>query len=160
MSSEVEVFDSERVTPGEIQIYHAKLAGFTIPEIAERFEMNTDEVISMYNSYRRKVAEFPSTKDREEALALEIDTLNHIQSAFYEQAASGDAKAAEIVLKYAMARTKLKQLDQVDPRDSAATTNILIVGNEREAFLQALAQGRQTPVVEGEKIVDEEDTNE
>lgn len=155
MSSDVEVYDSDSVSPLEYQVYCARLAGYSVPEIADRMELSQNEVIEAYNAYRIKISHYRTGGDRDEALALEIDRLDHMQATFYELAQQGDARAADIVLKAIATRSKLKQLDQIDPRSNSAVQNILVVGEDKKAFLEALMSGRKS-LASDESMEDEE----
>lgn len=82
-----------------------------------------------------------------------------ILEANFDMALMGDKDSTDNVLKVLAAQVKLEQLDQMDPKDSQVTQNILVVGNDRKAFLEALAAGRRA-LAEDEKIDEEEDPDE
>jgi hypothetical protein len=83
--------------------------------------------------------------------------LDALQSGFWQKAMAGDDKSATVVINTIIQRSKLQGLDQIDPRDTHAVTNILVLGEDRAAFIEALQQGRK-PVAIDESIEEEEDS--
>lgn len=78
----------------------------------------------------------------EELRALELARLDEVQLAFWDQATSGDAKAAEVVLKVVAARCRLLQLHRgpLEP-SGAASSPVVVVGGSKEQFVAALTTG-------------------
>lgn len=83
-------------------------------------------------------------EDVEQLRAMELARLDHIQLAFWDQAVSGDVKAAEVVLKVVAARCRLLQLDRGGPTGSSgvAARHVVVVGGTKEEYVQALTTGR------------------
>ncbi len=155
-NDEVEYYDSDDVNEIERKIYHARLAGMSVVRTAELFDISTAEVVRCYKSYRMKMASTPN-REREESLTLELERLDAVQSGFWQKAMEGDVKSATVVINTIINRSKLLGLDQIDPRDTHAVTNILVLGEDRAAFIEALQQGRK-PVAIDEIMDEEEDT--
>lgn len=139
------------------QVFCAKMAGLTTLEIANRYEMHPEEVIEVYSDYRVRLGQ-GNDIDRKEARQIEVDRLNHLQSAYYTSAMSGDIKAAELTLKIISQRINLLDLAAIDPRDKQAVQNILVVGESKKEFIEALMAGRgvaDDEIIDGEEAADE-----
>lgn len=151
-------YDSKDPSQHELEIFYARRAGFSVTEIADRFQITVDEVIWCYNSYRKKMGATTLEASKEAAKALELARLDDLQKTYYEDARSGDKAALDAVLKIMQHRAKLQQMDQADPSDNGTRQNILIIGQSKEEFLDALREGRGIALPE--KMDDEEATDD
>lgn len=154
--SEVSLIDEDPVALGE-EIFRLRRGGTTISDIARQMKLSPSAVVAIYNDHRIRLAQHEIT--REESRMLLRARYDAILEANFDMALMGDKDSTDNVLKVLAAQVKLEQLDQMDPKDSQVTQNILVVGNDRKAFLEALAAGRRA-LAEDEKIDEEEDPDE
>lgn len=124
------------------EIMNLRRAGLTYVQIGQK--LGFDE------SYARKVIreEFAllaeAKKDvAEDLLTAELDRLDQIMAGFYEKATSGDAKAAEIVLRIMERRSRLVGLDA--PTKTQSTINVN-QKTDAELLEEARALGISIPV--------------
>ena len=155
MSDEVSVIEDDGAL--EERVFTMRRRGSSIQDIAKELDLTDNAVVVLYNAYRMRIAEHST--DREEAKMLMRSRYDALLSANFEMALMGDADATKTVLSVMRDQMRLEQLDQLDPRDSQVTQNILVIGNDRQAFLEALRAGRQ-PVAVDERIDEEEDAHE
>ena len=73
----------------------------------------------------------------EELRALELARLDHLQTAFYPAAVTGDHRAAETVLRIMVHRSRLLQLDRV-LTESAVAAHAVVVGGTKDEYIAAL----------------------
>jgi len=140
-----------------LKVYHAKLAGYSIHRIAMDFDITEDDAVRAFNYYR--TSRNTTSMDREEAKLLELDRLDDLTTTFHPMAKSGDTSAANTVLKIMDSRAKLLQFDAIDPSNRHGAANIIILGEDRASFMEALQQGRYG-VEDSEKMVSEEAVDE
>lgn len=139
-----------------LRVYHARLAGYSIQQIALDFDVTPEVVQRAYHAYRLSRSSSPQ---REEARELELDRIDGLSTRYYEAGVAGDLKSAEFALKLIQQRSKILQLEAQDPSTPTGAANIIIVGEDREAFMQALRDGKQAVAVD-ERIESEEANNE
>lgn len=139
------------------QAYHLKLGGLSIPEIADKLEITETQAVEAYNRYRLRVASY--SMDRDEVKQLLLARYETLFSVNWEMALQGDEESTKTAMTILRDEMKLNQLDQIDPADRNVTQNILVIGDDKKSFIEALQQGRQ-PVAVDEKIDEEEDVYE
>ena len=136
------------IVPSDIeqQAYFLKLAGFSFAEIALKLGMNASEARARIHGYKMEMAQTIDPDVRRQALEMEVERLDQLQSSYYQEALAGDLKAAEFCLKVIIERAKLRGLDRIDGTDSAQVANILIVGGSQKEFIDALNHGRMRSI--------------
>lgn len=151
MSESLELADLEE------RVFLLRRGGMTPNQIAVHLDMPITEVITHYNSYRKKVASH--TMKRDEARELMVARYEGLVEQWYDMAMTGDQDAFDNVLKVLKDEVKVLQLDQLDPADRQVTQNILIVGEDRAQFIAALRAGRgevaDDEIMDGEEVADE-----
>lgn len=154
MSDELQIVGDEMMAE---KIYYLRRSGYSVQEISERLDIQPNAVIALYNSMRMRMA---SNKiDRDELKSLLMERYEALLAVNFEMALQGDEDSTKNVLAILREEVKLNHLDQMDPSDAQVTQNILVVGNDREGFIEALRAGRK-PVAVDETIEAEEEANE
>ena len=136
---------SSRMVPtsDEVNIELAKRAlrlkrsGMNLFEIAETLQMSE---MTSNNAIKRGLSMAQATigyAERRELLAIEVDRLDALQFALWDQAMSGDVRSVEAVLKVINQRARLLGLEDTDTGSSSTT--VVVAGN-REAYIAALEQ--------------------
>ena len=130
-------------TSDEVNIELAKRAlrlkrsGMNLFEIAETLQMSE---MTSNNAIKRGLSMAQATigyAERRELLAIEVDRLDALQFALWDQAMSGDVRSVEAVLKVINQRARLLGLEDTDTGSSSTT--VVVAGN-REAYIAALEQ--------------------
>lgn len=130
-------------------VHRRRIAGVSWPEIAEELYGNLsvlyplDELRREYNEYLSVQREHTS---RENLVQQELDRLDELHRIAWERAVSdpdeGQLKAIREVANISKLRSKLLGLDLPDPKDAAVQAQVIMVGNDHRAFVEALAAGR------------------
>lgn len=130
-------------TSDEVNIELAKRAlrmkrsGMNLFDIAEALQMT--EMAS--NATIRRGLEMAQATigfaERRELLAVEVDRLDALQHAVWDDAMDGDVRAVEAALKVIAQRSRLLGLDQVD---TGTTSTTVVVAGNHEAYVAALEQ--------------------
>lgn len=139
------------------KVFARRRSGLSIPEIADELGITEDEAVLHYNDYRLRISVTP--RKREDIKDLYDSRYEHLISIWYPLAEDRDPEATKIVAGLMKEAVKIHQLDALDPADSGVTQNILIVGEDKAAFIEALRSGRGQVAVD-EKMGEEEDEHE
>lgn len=139
------------------RVFDLRRRGLNIPEIADHLEITTDEAVVYYNDYRLRMAAAP--RKREDLRDLYDSRYEHLISIWYPLAEDRDPEATKIVAGLMKEAVKIHQLDALDPADAGVTQNILIIGEDKAAFIEALQAGRGQVAVD-EKMGEEEEEHE
>lgn len=81
--------------------------------------------------------------ERRRVRALEMERLDALQDAAWDGAMQGSASDIKSVLDVIRTRAKLFELDAHDGTDPTSQLNVLVVGEDKQAFINALTEGRQ-----------------
>jgi hypothetical protein len=98
---------SDDVIDRDEAIFRRRLAGKSIRAIAREFRCEPAEVSEIVERMCTPV----SPAMRRQVLALDLERLDELMATFYEEARTGDASAAVIVLKVSERRASLLGLD-------------------------------------------------
>lgn len=145
-------------------IYHYRKVGASYNQTRKllledhNLDLSLELVVGYYRNYQAKLTALVGGDSREHAFYMEMERLDSMQSAVWDQALAGDQKAIELVLKIIAMRSKLYGLDQLNGLDRNAQMNVLIVGQDKEAFINALRSGQGS--LTGSSRDDEEDVYE
>lgn len=128
-------------------IWHSRKIGFSWDKIAD--SVNSDyhtsfgprEIAAMYRVYMADLNDVYGPEERTQDLGMEIARLDELQAAWYE-AAMVDEKAATLVLNLMKQRHRLKGLDAMDISDRNMVANVLVIGDDKQQWIEALAQGK------------------
>jgi len=91
----------------EERVFRARLSGRSARSIAKEFNLTTKAVAEIIERMCAPV----SPEMRRQALALDLERLDLLQSVFYERAMEGDAASAAIAIKVSERRASLLGLD-------------------------------------------------
>jgi hypothetical protein len=127
----------------ERQVYHLRRGGMGFPEIADRVGTTRHDVMLLFRNFQKKVVAAIGPEDRAGLIELEVDRLDALQHAVWDQAMAGDLKAAQVALNIIHQRSKLKGLEQASVQDVSSLANVLIVGESQQGFIDALNSGRR-----------------
>ena len=155
------------------KVYHYRMAGESIPDIAEKLGLDLRTTAKLQRAYSKRLIRYDASTttkamelDRMDALMAShwpIATQHHQREAVVGSGpnahiemitAPPDVQSAKLVLEVIKQRSRLMGWDVPDPVDHNTIQNILIVGNSQREFLEALEAGRQTQenVLEGQVI--------
>lgn len=125
------------------RIYHYRLAGESIHDIAKRFGITPGRAGHMFREFVTELAKLSDQGTRQTMVSLELDRLDQLQKAHWEMAKIGDDKATKTVLEIMKHRAKLLGLEQLSPTDALTVHSVLVVGTNTASFLESLESGRK-----------------
>jgi hypothetical protein len=143
--SELSKYDNDQLAS---MVYHLRKTGLSFVDIRHKLldDQGTSpgvvDLATLYRGYLMRSAKLFGPDERQIVLGMELDRLDSLQSAVWAQAQAGDLKSIEIVLKIMGHRSKLTGLDQLDTRNQQIMQTVLIVGDDKVKFLEALESGR------------------
>lgn len=159
----IDLVDNDEM-PLEEKVYHLRLGGLSIPEIAGRLGISKVRCATLYKDYLTELSKLAELEDTDARLMVEKDRLDTLMQAYWHSATEpheamvtvgkgADAymekmevdpslDAAKFVLAVMAQRAKLEGFDQLNPVDTQTVHQVLVVGNDTAAFLAALASGR------------------
>ena len=132
-------------------VHRRRIAGATWQEISEELFGNlsvvypVEELHREYNEYLSQIRETTSKANLQQQ---ELDRLDMLHNAIWAEAINGDDRAINTLLKISAQRSKLLGLDLPDPTDSTVQAQVLILGNDQRAWMEALAEGKAQGRVE------------
>lgn len=148
-------------------IWHARKSGQNWDTIQDTVATDhgvvipTNDLAVMYRAYMLQLLDTYGADSREQDLAMELERLNDIQAAFWPAALAGDEKAATVVMNIMKIRHRITGMDALDPSDTTIQQRVLIIGDNKDDWIAALAQGKANrPVLAGPVRDDSEDTKE
>jgi hypothetical protein len=113
--------------------YKYRQTGMSIFEIAERLQVTESVIRAGITITMKSAAEFVTAGAKEDLLNMELDRLDALQQALWNQAMAGDVRATEGVLKVMGTRHKLLGLEA---RQEQTTHNAVVISSE--GYLEAL----------------------
>lgn len=146
MTGEVIQFPNDETNK---KIYHLKRAGESFTEIAERLNMEQNDVIRRYRHYMVDIVTEFSVRERDHIVAMELDRLDQLMIPFWVAGTEGDKEGAETYLKIAAHRSKLLRLDQPTPDELSKSMQVIVVSGSKADYEEALRRGREMPQVTG-----------
>lgn len=151
------------------RIYHLRKVGMSYPAIQKSFshdgvQLTIAQLTALYRDYMVSIAQAWGSDERDHIRMLEMERLDDLQQAVWSAATSGDFKAIETALKIMAQRQKLTGMDIAVGADKTTVNTLLIVGEDRQSFVEALVNGKASaPVaasVTGRPVDDDEDEEE
>lgn len=129
------------------QIYHMRKMGMTLAEIQKDYNESGHnytlaQIGRMYRGFMESLRAEWGEDERDHIRHLELERLDSLQQALWHQAMEGEPKAIETILKVMAQRQKLTGMDMPSGADPAAVQQILIIGQDKQAFIEALQHGR------------------
>lgn len=116
------------------QALEMRRKGLDTYTIAKRLGLSVNKTTGLLRSTFAEARALVGAAEHRELLDMEVDRLDALQAALWDDAIGGDVRAAEACLKLIMARSRLLGLDAGE--DAGATT--VVVAGERRAYLQTL----------------------
>lgn len=147
-------------------VYRLRRRGVPFTDIPERIEqeygisLSRDDVEGLH---RRAIASLPmamTPDERRKARALELERLDALQDAAWDGAMQGNASDIKSVLDVIKMRAQIFEFDAHDGTDPASQLNVLIVGEDKQAFINALSAGRDARQIMAGPEEDDEDGEE
>lgn len=151
--------------PLEERIYHLRVGGLSITEVAKRTGVTRIEAATLFQRFMVELSKASALEDRDATLQLELDRLDRLHDAYWHSATSTheamvqvgkgadaymekvevdpDKDAAKLVLEISKQRAKLAQLETLPPGDATVVANVLVLGNDTAAFIESLRAGRE-----------------
>jgi len=145
---EVVTYDSDMVAQ---RVYHLRQAGFDWRAIKDDLVAHnyvetaptTNNLRMMVSDYTKEMATYLGPSDREMLLAMELSRLDVMQQALWHDVEAGDPRAIHEALNIMTTRAKLTGMDQLNVADKQTLATVLIVGGDRQAYIEALTYGRK-----------------
>lgn len=159
------VDDRETVEDLQRIVYHYRMAGETVDSIAEKLNIRINQVVKYHRAYMVRLAKAGEIESVDHAKLMELDRLDTLMRAHWPMATedwtedvlvgSGphqhleavtrppSERSARLVLDVIKQRARLRGWDVTEAVDAGTVQNILIVGNNQKAYLEAMLAGRQ-----------------
>lgn len=123
------------------QAYKLRRAGYSWPVIAQQLGYaNANSACVAVRNYLQRAAVELDVEARREALTLELDRLDALLASYYANALAGDIKAAELVLKISVQRSRLHAFEELYAKDQRETTRTIVVPVERGQYAETLRE--------------------
>jgi hypothetical protein len=133
--------DGLPVIQGDIpeQAYELKKQGKTWAEVARIVGYESAAAARVETMrWLTGLAVAKSTQEREEILEMELERLDSLLNAVWDQAMTGDTKAVDSALKVINARAKLLSLDQLTATQTTQNFNTVVVSGDSKDFISSL----------------------
>jgi hypothetical protein len=119
--------------------YQLKKAGHHWNDIATMVGYASGNVAAVeVRRYITECATILSKEQREEVLSLELDRLDSLLNAVWDNAMTGDTKAVDSALKVINTRAKLLGLELLTQTSGNVTNNTVVVTGNSEDFIKSL----------------------
>jgi hypothetical protein len=134
----------ERFEPSKLRtVYHLRKAGKSFSEIAEEIGDDDPAALAKANQYfMDELMAAYGQDDRRTNAMLELDRLDELQAAWWDNA-KFDKASADVVLKVMQMRQKLLGLDLPDPTMGNVQQQVLVIGNDTREWMAALQAGKE-----------------
>lgn len=149
MSDEVEQW-GEDYDPDDVaqRIYHLRKIGESFPDIRKYLDhdgiaLSLSQVVGLFRGFQKSLATAYGPEDREQLLGMELERLDELQRAWWTEAQT-EVAAAKLVLDISKQRSKLLGLDVPDGTDKNVQQTVLIIGDDKRSFMEALQQGKDS----------------
>jgi len=121
------------------QAYELKKQGKSWAEVARIVGYNSANVAMVETKrWLTAIGTAKSTHEREEILEMELQRLDSLLDAVWEQAMTGDTKAVDSAIKVINARAKLLSLDQLTATQTTQNFNTVVVSGDSKDFISSL----------------------
>ena len=112
--------------------------------IAEALKITEGQANTLVSQTIMQAANLVDHSMKRELLAMEVERLDDLQRAIWQDAIGGDLKAVEVALKVIQARVKTLGLDNI--QSAAVTNNTIVVAGTSEEYINALRRVAQAPL--------------
>ena len=158
---EVVAYENDMVAQ---RVYHLRQVGMDWRAIKEDLVAHnyvetaptTQYLRVMVSEYTKEMSTYLGASDREMLLAMELSRLDVMQAALWPDVERGDPRAIHEALNIMTTRAKLTGMDQLNVADKQTLATVLIVGGDRQAYIEALTYGRKQ-LMAGQLPDDEEE---
>jgi len=143
------------------RIYHLRKIGETFPDIRkyldhDGIELSLSQVVGLFRGFQKSLAQAYGPEDREQLLGMELERLDELQKAWWNEATQ-EVAAAKLVLDISKQRSRLLGLDIPDGTDKNVQQTVLIIGDDKRSFMEALQQGKESrPAMLTSHVLDDE----
>lgn len=120
-------------------------SGRSLWSIAEHLGISERKANTLIADTLKEAADLVDAGHKRSLLAMEVDRLDELQSAVWQDAISGDRQAVETALKIIQARAKVLGLDNMPT--STITNNTIVVAGTSEEYVAALRRVAELPVI-------------
>lgn len=150
MGKEVEKYDRDLVAR---QIWHSRKIGHSWDDIVEEIEMNHGvrlthaHLANLYNTHHAALSSMVSAEERQQRLMIALAQLDELQSAHWNQAVLGDPVSSKFVLDVLKERHRILGLDRADGTDTAIQQTVLVIGQNKDEWVEALTHGKNNRVI-------------
>lgn len=147
-------------------VYQLRRRGVPFTDIPDRVMADYGVYLSrndVEGLHRRAMASLPmamTPEERSKARALEMERLDALQDAAWDGAMQGNRTDIQSVLDVIKMRAQIFEFDAHDGTDPASQLNVLIVGEDKQAFINALSQGRESRQIMAGRDEDDEHGDE
>ena len=124
-------------------------SGKTWWQIAETLKISERYAANLVHKALEEAANLVDHGAKQQLLALEVDRLDNLQQAVWQDAIGGDLKAVETALRIIQTRSKVLGLDNMPT--STVTNNTIVVTGTSEEYVAALRRVSEMPVLEIEE---------
>lgn len=115
--------------------------GMSYYEIAERLGVPESKAAGLAHQAIRAAADMVSRATREEILCLEVERLDALQNAIYDDAMAGDISAVREIRGIIMDRARLQQI--LDGPAATTTHQTVIIAGDSKEYRDAMEKIRQ-----------------
>jgi len=120
-------------------------SGRSLWSIAEYLGISERKANTLIADTLKEAADLVDAGHKRSLLAMEVDRLDELQSAVWQDAISGDRQAVETALKIIQARAKVLGLDNMPT--STITNNTIVVAGTSEEYVAALRRVAELPTM-------------
>lgn len=132
-----------------MKAFQMRKAGASWWQIAEDLKISEQQAGMLVHNRIKEAAKLVDEGAKRTMLTMEVDRLDTLQQAIWNDAISGDRQAIETALKIIQARAKVLGLDSIPT--STVTNNTIVVAGTSEEYVAALKRVAELPVVDYEE---------
>jgi orotate phosphoribosyltransferase-like protein len=133
-----------------MEAYQLRQAGVSWWDIAEQLKISEQYASNLVQHKIKEAARLVDEGIKKSMLTMEIDRLDSLQKAVWNDAMLGDRQAVETALKIIMARAKVLGLDAIPT--STVTNNTIVVSGTPDEYVNALKKVSELPIINHEDI--------
>ncbi|CAB4194596.1 hypothetical protein UFOVP1264_51 [uncultured Caudovirales phage] len=126
--------------------YEMRKSGKSWYQIAENLKITERNAAEQVANAISTAAAFVDEGTKQYLLAMEVERLDDLQQAVWQDAIGGDIKAVETALRIIQARAKVLGLENVTT--STVTNNTIVVAGTSEEYVSALRRVVELPAIE------------
>ena len=138
----------EKRTETARKAYELRKAGKSWFQIAEELKISERQASDMSAEIIKQAAQLVDEGAKQSLLTMEVDRLNDLQQAVWNDAMGGDRQAVETALKIIQSRAKVLGLDSIPT--NTVTNNTIVVAGTSEEYVAALRRVAEIPVIDYE----------